>query len=245
MESTRGNFDKVNEILTIEEFKELVFFYWENIFKNIFINIFKNIKKQGNIKLSSINFKKMSVSDGLGYGGLIHKLELSISAISGVYYYGVSNYINGLSINEREILFLQSFLIIIDNNIDLYINVLNKITGLKDIKFEELGTHLLFLYTCYYDFLSPTDESLTFMDKYIDVKSFVNEETIKLNYYDFIDNIILKAKDIHNCKEFEFCTSLTQLIGSSMRGAARRPLRDHEQMLRQAPRRVRLEEVVL
>jgi hypothetical protein len=201
LEKSRGNFDKINSCFDIEEFKNLIFHYWESIFINIFTNIFIENYYERNIELKSINFKNISVTDGIAYGSFIQKLKLSISATQDIYFYGVDDYIDKQDIKINEYLFLQAFLIMLDTNIDIYLNILTKITGLKEIELDKIGKYLYYLYICYNDFLAITEESLIFNHKYINIKSFITEETITMNYCDFIDKVILKAKEIENQKD--------------------------------------------
>ena len=201
LEKSNPSLDKTN-ILDKEEFYNLVYYFWDNIFKNIFIDIFGKPKRKVNdliLSVRNFNAKNINVIDGLLLDSFVAKLQYSISSYVSLEeelpYYYVPDYLDSISLKERYNLLVIAFILILDTvDGDKYLAIFFDWLQINELDFELMGLHLYYLFKCFIEVKIARDPAFTYTNKFIDAKSFVNQDTIKMKFGEFIDYLVVTAQ---------------------------------------------------
>jgi len=206
LEKSIPNLDKT-AILEKEEFYNLVYYFWGNIFKHIFICIFgKSTRNDLVLSVKNFNAKNINVMDGLLLDSFVAKLQYSISSYVSLedelHYYFVPDYLEQISLKDRYNLLFIAFILILDTvDSDKYLAIFFDWLQIDEIDFELIGLHLYYLFKCFVDVKMARDPSISYTNKFIDAKSFINQDTIKMKFGEFMDYLVVTAQSIERNKE--------------------------------------------
>jgi len=171
-----------------------------DLYNDFFLLEYKKLKLCGKANCK-IDLNEFTITDGLNFYSFMEKLLLSANMLYDVN--DIDYLFNELikTRKEQEEALFNSFLIMIDTN-NNELNIYSKITKqiLDDNNIINIKSNLFYLLQEYKLFHYVNSEKDKYIDKYIPIDLFINDENKNMNYNSFINDVIYKVKKVEEDK---------------------------------------------
>jgi hypothetical protein len=191
------NANKIAKVISNEyDIADILF----DLYNDFFLLEYKKLKLCGKANCK-IDLNEFTITDGLNFYSFMEKLLLSANMLYDVN--DIDYLFNELikTRKEQEEALFNSFLIMIDTN-NNELNIYSKITKqiLDDNNIINIKSNLFYLLQEYKLFHYVNSEKDKYIDKYIPIDLFINDENKNMNYNSFINDVIYKVKKLEEDK---------------------------------------------